>query len=187
MSETVNRQYQARMLRLVRKIHRATGLMLVIFLLFIACTGILLGWKKHAGDLILPVNATGTTTDLSMWLPLDTLQKLALQSFSDEMGSKEIARVDRVDVRPDQGVVKFTFKSSLFEVQLDGATGELLKTGNRYSDIIEKIHDGSILDQVLGFKGGYIKLMYTSVMGIGLIIFSVTGFWLWYGPRRMRH
>jgi uncharacterized iron-regulated membrane protein len=187
MSETVNRQHQARMLRLVRKIHRFTGLILVIFLLFIACTGILLGWKKHAGDLILPSTATGTTTDLSRWLPLDSLQNLSFQTFRKKKGPNEVFQVDRVDVRPDQGVVKFTFKSSLFEVQLDGASGELLKTGNRYADLVEKIHDGSILDQALGIKGGYIKLMYTSILGIGLLIFSVSGFWLWYGPRRMRH
>ena len=31
-----------------------------------------------------------------------------------------------------------------------------------------------------------IKLAYTSVMGLALLGFTVTGFWLWYGPRRMR-
>jgi uncharacterized iron-regulated membrane protein len=187
MSDTVKRQHQARILRFVRKIHRFTGLLLVFFLLFLASSGLLLGWKKHAGDLILPGTATGTTSDLSRWLPLDSLHYLALQAFREKKGPNEVFQVDRVDVRPDQGVVKFTFKSSLFEVQLDGASGALLKTGNRYSDLVEKIHDGSILDQVLGINGGYIKLMYTSILGIGLLIFSVTGFWLWYGPRRMRH
>jgi len=175
------------MLRLVRKIHRITGLILVSFLLFIACTGILLGWKKHAGDIILPATATGTTTDLRGWMPLDSLQHLALRAYREKKGPNEVLSIDRVDLRPDQGVVKFTFKSSLFEVQLDGASGELLKTGNRYSDLVEKIHDGSILDQLFGFSGGFIKLFYTSIMGIGLLLFSVTGLWLWYGPKRMRY
>ena len=71
------------------------------------------------------------------------------------------------------------------EIQVDGVTGKLLQVQKRRSDIIEKIHDGSILDHHLG-TGGYIKLFYTSVMSIALMTFTITGFWLWYGPKRMR-
>ena len=65
-------------------------------------------------------------------------------------------------------------------------TGELLHIEKRRSDFIEKVHDGSILDYY--FKTGKepFKLVYTTVMGLALLIFTVTGFWLWYGPKRMR-
>jgi len=43
-----------------------------------------------------------------------------------------------------------------------------------------------VLDKYFGTKGGQIKLFYTSVMGLALLVFTVTGFWLWYGPKRMR-
>jgi uncharacterized iron-regulated membrane protein len=56
---------------------------------------------------------------------------------------------------------------------------------SRRSDFVENIHDGSILDRLLQ-TNGIIKLIYTSIMGLALIIFVVTGFWLWYGPKRMR-
>lgn len=187
MSDTGNRQRQARVLRLIRKVHRITGLLLMLFLLVLASTGLLLGWKKNAGDLILPKTAKGTETNLHQWLSLDSLQKRAVYIFRQTHGEKAEAVVDRIDIRQEQGVAKFIFKSSLFEVQLDGATGNFLKSGNRYSDLLEKIHDGSILDQWLNLPGGIIKVMYTTIMGLGLLVFSITGFWLWYGPKRMRH
>jgi hypothetical protein len=186
MSDIVNRQHRARVLRLVRKIHRITGLSLMLFLLLLASTGLLLGWKKHAGDLILPKTAEGTTANLHRWLSLDSLQKIAVSEFRQKYGENAEVVVDRIDIRQEQGVAKFIFKSSLFEVQLDGASGNLLKSGNRYSDLLEKIHDGSILDQWLNLSGGYIKVVYTTIMGFGLLVFSITGFWLWYGPKRMR-
>jgi hypothetical protein len=187
MSDTVNRQRQARILRLIRKVHRITGLLLMLFLLVLASTGWLLGWKKHAGDLILPKTAKGTETNLHQWLSLDSLQKRAVYIFRQTHGENAEVVVDRIDIRQEQGVAKLIFKSSLFEVQLDGATGNLLKSGNRYSDLLEKIHDGSIVDQWLNLSGGFIKVMYTTIMGFGLLVFSITGFWLWYGPKRMRH
>ena len=56
----------------------------------------------------------------------------------------------------------------------------------RRSDFIENIHDGSILDHLTGTSGEQIKLVYTSMMGVALLTFTITGFWLWIGPRRMR-
>jgi hypothetical protein len=68
---------------------------------------------------------------------------------------------------------------------MDGATGKVIFVENRRADYIEKIHDGSIIDFYLGWDG-YFKLFYTSMMGLALVLFTVTGFWLWYGPKRMR-
>ena len=46
--------------------------------------------------------------------------------------------------------------------------------------------DGSIIDDWLGIPHGIFKVFYNSLMGVTLIIFTVTGFWLWYGPKRMK-
>jgi hypothetical protein len=69
---------------------------------------------------------------------------------------------------------------------MDGATGALLQIELRRSDVIEKIHDGSIVDYFLGFQSGIFKLIYTTIMSFALTIFTITGFWLWYGPKKMR-
>ena len=93
--------------------------------------------------------------------------------------------LDRIDIRPDKGVVKFVFVEHYWGVQLDGATGEVLHIERRRADFIENVHDGSVLDYLAG-TGGQIKLAYTSIMGVALLTFTLTGFWLWYGPKRFR-
>ncbi len=70
-------------------------------------------------------------------------------------------------------------------IQLDGATGKLLHIERRRADFVENIHDGSILDYYFKTDGQF-KLIYTTIMSLALLIFTVTGFWLWYGPKRMR-
>jgi hypothetical protein len=72
-------------------------------------------------------------------------------------------------------------------VQLDCTTGELLHIERRRSDFIENIHDGSILDYVIETDGEQIKLVYTTIMGGALLLFTISGFWLWYGPKKFKH
>ncbi|SNR61139.1 PepSY-associated TM region [Maribacter sedimenticola] len=180
------RQKQAKWLRRFRKIHRATGAALFIFFFFISITGLLLGWKKHSGGLILSKSYQGTSTDLADWLPLDSLQVLANTYLMDNVSPNLSTEIDRIDIRKDKGMVKFTYTDHIWGLQLDGTTGKLLHTEKRYSDLIERIHDGSILDQYLGTSNNPLKVLYTSIMGVALLIFTITGFWLWYGPKRMR-
>jgi hypothetical protein len=71
-------------------------------------------------------------------------------------------------------------------VQLDWTTGELLHIEKRRSDLIENIHDGSLLDYLFKTNDEQIKLIYTSVMGTALLTFTISGFWLWYGPKRFK-
>ncbi|MEJ2005854.1 MAG: hypothetical protein P8X57_13055 [Cyclobacteriaceae bacterium] len=56
----------------------------------------------------------------------------------------------------------------------------------RRSDFIENLHDGSIVDNIANIPGGYFKLFYTTLTGLALLTFTITGFWLWYGPKHMR-
>ena len=186
MDQKTKRVKQAKVLRVFRKVHRITGALLFVFFFIIAITGLLLGWKKHSGGIILAETQTGTSSDLNTWLPMDSLHNLAVsflhQNISDDLGIE----VDRIDVRPGKGVVKFSFTDHYWGLQLDGATGKLLNVEQRRSDFIEHIHDGTIMDNLLNTTSGLIKLFYTTIMGLALILFTVTGFWLWYGPKRMR-
>ena|SRR5690554_230977 len=186
MTEKNKRQNKAKLLRTFRKIHRTTGAFLFVFFLFISITGLLLGWKKHSGGLILPKSYKGTSTDLKDWLPLDSLHLNACKILHDSVSADLSLELERIDVRKDKGMVKFVFIDHFWGIQLDGATGELLHIERRRSDFIENIHDGSILDYYFGTTGEQIKLVYTSIMGLALLTFTITGFWLWYGPKRMR-
>ncbi len=187
MTESNNsRHRQAKILRLFRKIHRTTGACLFVFFFFVSVTGLLLGWKKHSNGLILPKSYKGTSTDLKDWLPIDSLHTIACSVLHNSVSKDLSLELERIDIRKDKGMVKFIFIDHFWGIQLDGATGQLLHIERRNSDIIENIHDGSILDYYFGTTDEQIKLVYTSVMGLALFTFTITGFWLWYGPKRMR-
>lgn len=186
MQDIIKRKKQAILLRKFRRIHRTTGAVLFVFFFFISVTGILLGLKKHTGDLILPKSHIGVSTDLKNWLPIDTLHIIACNFLRDSVSADLSHELDRIDIRKNKGMVKFVFVDHFWGIQLDGTTGELLYIEDRRSDFIENLHDGSILDYYFGTKGEPIKLVYTSIMGLSLLMFTLTGFWLWYGPKRMR-
>lgn len=182
----LKRQAQAKTLRDFRKIHRITGVLLFAFFFIVGLSGILLGWKKNSGGLIMAESYKGQSVKLDEWISLDSLHKNACSYLKDSVSPSLSAEVDRIDIRKDKGMVKFTFKDHFTGLQLDGKSGKLLFIEQRRADYIEKIHDGSIVDYYLGWDG-YFKLFYTLIMGLALIIFTITGFWLWYGPKMMRN
>jgi len=181
-----SRQTQAKILRIFRKVHRATGAALFIFFFIIAITGILLGWKSHSNNLIIPQSYKGSSVDLKNWLPIDSLHKKALLILKDSVSSDLSTELDRIDIRKDNGMVKFIFENHTWEIQLDGATGNVLNIGKRHSDFIEDLHDGTILDTWFNTSTKPFRVFYTSIMGLALLLFTITGFWLWYGPKRLK-
>lgn len=180
------RKRSAAILRITRKIHRTTGALLFAFFFITAVTGLLLGWKKHTGGVILPKSYQGKSTNPQDWLPTSVLLQNAEKVVREQISPALSLELERIDYRPDKGMVKFVFIEGYWGVQLDCTTGELLHIERRRSDFIENIHDGSVMDYVLGTTGEQIKLAYTSIMGTALLIFTVSGFWLWIGPKRFR-
>ena len=128
----------------------------------------------------------GKSTDLKEWLPMDSLYQLACQGLKSRTDGQVSLDLDRIDIRKDKGVAKFVFSEGYLGIQIDGTTGEVLSLEKRNADLIENIHDGSIVDKYLGWKSGIFKLLFTSVAGLTLLGFTITGFWMWYGPKLMK-
>ena len=186
MNEKSKRKKQAQLIRIFRKMHRIAAILLFAFFLVVSVTTLLLGWKKHSGDVIMPQTRQGTSDRLEEWIPLTRLHQMAVDSIASYLPAETPFELDRMDVRKDKGIIKFSFKNNYREIQLDGATGAVLSVGTRRADLFEAIHDGSILDTWFDTEHGQFKLIYTSIMGCGLLLFTVSGFWLWYGPKRMK-
>ncbi|THD69860.1 PepSY domain-containing protein [Robertkochia marina] len=181
---SLNRKKHAKILRDFRKVHRYTGALLFVFFFIIAISGTLLGLKKNTGDLLLPKTRTGTSEDLSKWLPLPVLEQNVYEYMKSQGATTN--EIDRIDIRKDKGIAKFILKNDLKEIQIDGATGTVLSTGKRYSDLLEDLHDGSFVDDTFNLPNGIFKIIYTVICGIALLTFTITGFWLWYGPKHMK-
>ncbi len=176
---------RAEILKISRKVHRTTGALLFVFFFAVSVTGLLLGWKKNSGGVLLAKTYAGKSTDQKNWMPMHLLQERALQYAREHISDDYQAKVDRIDVRPDKGIVKFVFVEDYWGLQIDATTGELLHVERRTADLIENIHDGSVLDYLAGTDGIF-KLIYTSIMGLALTLFTITGFWLWYGPKNFK-
>lgn len=160
-----------------RTYHRYLGLVLGVLLLISSITGLLLGWKKDV-ELLQPPTQEGVTTDMAQWLPLSEMATLAIAGL-DSAAAVQDNPIDRIEARLDKGIVKVIFLEGSWEVQLDNTTGEVLSVARRHSDWIEKIHDGSIVSDLF-------KLITMNILGLGLLIISVTGFFLWFYPRKIR-
>ncbi len=176
------KQFQT--IRLFRKVHKILAIYLFIFFFIVSISGLLLGWKKHSGGIISPKSYIGSTTDLAKWLPIDSLNKLASNILHDSISVNLSTELDRIDIRKELGMVKFVYINHYWGIQLDGATGGLLNLEKRRSDFIENVHDGTIFDKYLGTNKTYIKLIYSTLMGIALLVLNITGFWLWYGSKK---
>lgn len=170
---------RVRVLRWARSLHGLVALWLLVLVVISSGTGILLGWKKNS-ETLQPPTQQGEAATLADWRPLEQLAGAARVALADELGPAAATGLvlDRFDVRPDKGVVKVLFTGD-WEVQVDGATAQVLSVARRHSDWIERIHDGSIISD--GFK-----LVAMNILGLGLLGLSATGFWMWYGPKRLR-
>ena len=154
------------------------GLTLALLLCISAITGVLLALKKDV-DIIQPPTQKGVSKNVDDWKTLAEISSIAETAFYEAHPDQKENTIDRLDVRPSKGIVKVLFEKGNWEVQVDGKSGEVKSIAKRYSDLIESLHDGSIISDLF-------KLISMNILGIGLLLLIVTGFWLWYGPKQLR-
>lgn len=168
--------------RAYRRLHRYLALPLFALMFLMGSTGLLLGWKKQAS--LTPPTLEGSSARAADWISLDSLLSLAAAHVIDSLGLD--GQIDRLDIRPAKAVAKVIFKHHYTEIQIDCVSGKVLSVRQRWNDLLEQIHDGSIADRWIGTGGDPVKLTYTTFVSLGLIALSFSGFWLWYNPRRIR-
>jgi uncharacterized iron-regulated membrane protein len=165
-------------LRSFRVWHRYLGIGLLILVLISSVTGILLAWKKNV-ETLQPSTQKGVSKELSTWKSIAEIAQIAQTEFIKKHPEQADNSIDRIDVRPSKGIAKVLFEKGNWEVQIDGTNGEVKSIAKRHADWIEQLHDGSIVSDLF-------KLVSMNILGIGLIVMLMTGFWLWYAPRVVR-
>jgi uncharacterized iron-regulated membrane protein len=123
--------------RTIRKFHRWGALITALPFIIVALTGILLQLKKEVSWIQPPTqNGNGNNPTVTLMEVLDIVKRIPeadVHAWQD---------IDRLDVRPEHGIIKVRCKNRR-EIQLDAVTGEVLQTAYRRSDLIEDIHAGS--------------------------------------------
>ena len=144
-----------------RKVHYWTSLPLFLTIFIIAATGILLSLKKDFDTLQPPTQAGSSVGDLQRPVADLVAAVVTVPGHSGVTAS----HVDRIDIRPADGVAKVILRSRT-EVQVDLATGKVLSVAYRTSDWLETIHDFS-------FLGGWSKYVFST--GTGLLLLGMAG------------
>lgn len=151
-------------------IHLWIGVLATVLFLTLAVTGILLNHKKALGFQPGPENAAPAPLEAS--LPLAALADRARAAHPDGPA----APIDRMDVRPDDGLVKVRFEDdATTEISLALDDGRVLTSAPREDVFLEKLHSGEI------FGDGWILL--SDGAAAGLLFLTMTGLWIWLFPR----
>lgn len=166
--------------RWYRKIHKYIAISLFAFMFIIGGTGVLLGWKKEFNF----VPPTQRDTSELPTLPIEKIAEIAQTYILDNTDLDP--EINRIDIRLRQGAAKVRFEHHYSEVQVGIRNGEILSVKTRTSDIIEQIHDGSIVDFLFKTNNEEVKKIYVTITCLGLMVLSVTGFYLWFNPRRIK-
>lgn len=122
---------------LSRKAHRWGAVVVALPFLVVIVTGILLQVKKEVAW-VQPPTKKGSTKEPAV--SFDAI--LTAVQAVPEAGVSGWQDIDRVDVRPKDGVAKVTCMNR-YEVQVDFQTGQVVQVAYRRSDWIESLHDGS--------------------------------------------
>lgn len=154
--------------------HLWIGVIFTIALLSISITGILLNHKRGLG--LMPDVDHAPAGEFSAALPMAALADRARAATSPAISE---AQIDRMDVRPRNGLVKVRFRDpASTEVTLDINDGRVLHVGRRGDVFLEKLHSG----EAFGEKG----VLLGDAAAIALTILLITGYWLWLVPKWRR-
>jgi uncharacterized iron-regulated membrane protein len=170
----------AKSTRWYRKYHRLLAIPLFLFIVIMSITGLLLTWKDELQ--LKPA----TITIKSNGRPLISLTEIERNAI-DYIDSLNLSKdIERIDYRPRKGIAKVRFEDHFTELQIDCYTGAIISQKTRTADIIEMIHDGSIVGYLFNSEGKPTKLFYSTIIGLGLLFVSFSGFWLWLKPKQIK-
>jgi uncharacterized iron-regulated membrane protein len=144
----------------------ATGIVLLV-----SVTGVLLNHKRGLG--LMPDPTYRSAGQFDDALPLAELVRRAATAVDVDVAT---AGVDRLDVRPRDGVVKVRFDDRrVMEATLDLVTGDVVHIGERNDVFLEKLHSGEI------FGARWVLLSDAAAVLLALLVIS--GYWIWIYPR----
>lgn len=171
----------AKQSRLYRKLHRIIAVPFVLFMFLLGATGLLLTWKDQ---LNLKPSAQKSVANNRPLISLDIIKENAIKHIETLNLSSEI---NRIDYRPNKGIAKIRFENHFTELQIDCYSGEIVSEKHRTADIIEMLHDGSILDYLFNNQSKPIRLLYSTATSLSLMLLSFSGFWLWLKPKQIKN
>ena len=170
----------AKQSRWYRKLHRFMAIPLVAFMFLLGATGLLLAWKDQLQ--FKPKTQEAIANNRAL-ISLDVIKNNAVKHIESLNLSSDI---NRIDYRPDKGIAKVRFEYHFTELQVDCYSGDIVSINQRTDNLIEMIHDGSIIDYLFKNQSTPAKLFYSTLTSLGLMLLSFSGFMLWIKPKQIK-
>jgi uncharacterized iron-regulated membrane protein len=184
-SDGPTRPQRRQLTRAAFYLHLWLGVVVTVALVSISITGVLLNHKRGLG--LMPNVPHEPTAPFAQAIPLERLALAALEAAPQASKGDwkagdpvDIALIDRMDVRPRDGLVKVRLRDKAsMEMTVDLASGKVIHTGPRGDVFLEKLHSGEVF-------GGQPFVILSDIAAIGLIVTLITGYWLWLAPKLRR-
>jgi uncharacterized iron-regulated membrane protein len=154
---------------LMRKSHRWGALIVALPFLIVLVTGLLLQLKKE-WHFVQPPTQKGTPWTLA--ISFETI--LESSQTVPEASIKSWEDIERLDIRPDKGIIKVQAKN-YYEIQLDSQNGKVLQVAYRNSDWLEAMHDGSWFHDLA-------KLWIFFPSAVIVLVLWISGMYLFFLP-----
>jgi len=172
------------LLQQFRNLHKKFASVLFVFFFLIGLTGSLLSFKSAFTKVIFENKQISGETKLAAILPLDSLETIATSTLN-EKASTSFKKSEKVEIKLSKGTVIFYYKDA-YSIQLNGASGAPILIEKKFGGIIQDIHDGAILDSLLTNKLSLSKKVYSIIMGLSLLLLTITGTYMWYKPKMIK-
>ena len=163
-----------------RSLHNKFASVLFFFFFCIGLTGSLLSFKSAFTKVIYENKTISAESKIANLLALDSLESIAT-SLLNEKANKNFKKSEKAEIKISKGTVLFYYKEA-YTVQLNGASGEPILIEKKFGGVIQDIHDGAILDSLLINKFSISKKVYSIIMGLSLLLLTITGTYMWYKP-----
>lgn len=160
-----------------RKVHKWSGILLVLFAIIISISGSFIAFKSHL-EYLQPSNKSGVKGDLNSMISASNVVSIILALQLPE--AQKISDINRIELRPNKRMYKVRLEakdnwSSPREIQIDAITGAVLNVGLRGDQLWSDIHSFAVF-------GEFTKLFVMSMTGLSLLWLSLTGFYLFFYP-----
>ena len=146
-----------------RKLHNTLAWLVAVPALLIFLTGILLQMRQEI-PWIQPASQKGSTPGIP---------QISLTAAFDQAKAVPNAQIttwadlQSIDIKPARGTIHFRGTNG-FEVQVDGATGEILSAAPRRTSLLIELHQGSFFHPLV------MKWIFLPA-GIGIFLLWLTG------------
>jgi len=172
------------LLQQFRNLHKKFASVLFVFFFLIGLTGSLLSFKSAFTKVIFENKKISAESKLTSILPLDSLETIAT-TILNEKANMKFKKSEKVEIKIAKGTVLFYYKDA-YSIQLNGSSGEPILIEKKFGGIIQDIHDGAILDSLFINKLSLSKKVYSIIMGLSLLLLTITGTYLWYKPKMIK-